>query len=144
MFYGTQIQDTRSYFFTAWRKHQANQPLDQLESQLLAVILQHPEYHTVLAQQEKDYRYDPESGMSNPFLHMGLHLALHDQIMLDRPEGIKAAFEKLLQKHGDPHYVEHLFIEELAKILWKAQSEQRAPDEKAYLAACEQASLECE
>ncbi len=138
MFYGNQVQDTRSYFFTAWHKHQANQPLDQLESQLLAVILQHPEYHAVLAQQEADYHYQPELGESNPFLHMGLHLALHDQLLLDRPPGIKTAIQNLLQKHGDPHYVEHLCMEQLARTLWKAQHEHRAPDEQAYLEACQQ------
>ena len=137
MFYNTQVQDTRSRFFTTWAKHQAKQPLDQLESQLLAVILQHPEYHATLEQQDIDYQYQPEQGMSNPFLHMGLHLALRDQILLDRPQGIKTVFQNLLERHGDAHHVEHLCIEQLALSLWNAQRDQRLPDEQAYLLDCQ-------
>jgi hypothetical protein len=137
MFYGNDVQDTRKQFFITWAKHQTQQPLNQLESQLLAVILQHPEYHAILAQQNTDYHYQAESGMSNPFLHMGLHLALRDQIALNRPNGMQALFQKLLTKHGDAHHVEHLCIEQLALSLWTAQREQRMPDEQAYLAACE-------
>lgn len=136
MFYGQQLADTRTYFFTAWAKHQAKQVLDPLESQLLAVILQHPEYHSTLNQQNTDHPYHPELGMSNPFLHMGLHLALQDQIALDRPFGIKAIFQNLLERHGDRHHVEHLCIEQLASSLWNAQRNQCMPDEQAYLAAC--------
>lgn len=136
MFYGQQVQDTRSFFFTTWAKHQAQQPLDALETQLLAVILQHPEYHSVLNQQDSDYQYHPESGMSNPFLHMGLHLALRDQIVLDRPAGIRTVFQNLLERHGDAHHVEHLCIEKLALSLWDAQRNQTMPDEQAYLEAC--------
>ena len=137
MFYNTQVQDTRSRFFTTWAKHQAKQPLDQLESQLLAVILQHPAYHATLEQQDIDYQYQPEQGMSNPFLHMGLHLALRDKILLDRPQGIKTVFQNLLERHGDAHHVEHLCIEQLALSLWNAQRDQRLPDEQAYLLACQ-------
>ncbi|MCX7118578.1 MAG: DUF1841 family protein [Legionellales bacterium] len=113
------------------------QPLDQLESPLLAMILQHPEYHATLEQQDIDYQYQPEQGMSNPFLHMGLHLALRDQILLDRPQGIKTVFQNLLERHGDAHHVEHLCIEQLALSLWNAQRDQRLPDEQAYLLACQ-------
>lgn len=136
MFYGNEVQDTRQHFFTTWAKHRANQPLDQLESQLLAVILQHPEYHATLEQQDLDYRYQPEQGMSNPFLHMGLHLALRDQIAMDRPAGIKTVIQNLLNKHQDEHQVEHLCIEQLALSLWNAQRNQQVPDEQAYLLAC--------
>lgn len=138
MFYGNQAQDTRTYFFTTWRKHLAQQPLDQLESQLLAVILQHPEYHVELAQQDGERQYHPELGLSNPFLHMGLHLALQDQLILDRPQGIKTVFEHLVQHHGDSHHVAHLCMEQLARSLWHAQRQQCLPDEQAYLHACQQ------
>ena len=137
MFYNSQVQDTRSRFFNTWAKHQSKQPLDQLEAKLLAVILQHPEYHTILTQQDLDYCYQPEQGMSNPFLHMGLHLALRDQVLLDRPAGIKAVFQSLLQRHGDAHHVEHLCIEQLALNLWSAQRNNQLPNEEAYLIACQ-------
>lgn len=136
MFYHSEVQDTRGRFFSVWAKHQAKQPLDPLESQILTVILAHPEYHTVLEQQDINYTYQPEQGMSNPFLHMGLHLALRDQIALDRPQGIKTVFQSLLERHGDVHHAEHLCIEKLALNLWHAQRNQTMPDEQAYLEAC--------
>lgn len=137
MFYGNDVQDTRKHFFKTWAKHQAQQPLDQFESQLLAVILQHPEYHATLTHQDEHYQYHAESGKSNPFLHMGLHLALRDQIALDRPTGIKTVFQNLLQQYQDAHHVEHLCIEQLALSLWNAQRQQQIPDEQSYLAACQ-------
>lgn len=138
MFYDNHVQDTRTYFYSAWQKHLAKQNLNQLETQLLAVILQHPEYHTVLSQSESDYQYHQELGISNPFLHMGLHLALRDQLVLDRPKGIVAVFEGLLHRHEDAHYVEHLCMEQLAQSLWQAQREQRMPDEREYFLACQE------
>ena len=138
MFYNTQVQDTRSRFFITWEKHQAQQPLDQLESQLLAVILQHPEYHATLEQQDIDYQYQPEQGMSNPFLHMGFHLAIRDQVATDRPSGITDVYQRLVNKCSDTSTAEHLLMEHLAECLWQAQRNQVMPDEVIYLQACRQ------
>lgn len=38
----------RKAFFTVWQKHAKKLPLDPLETQLLNVMLQHPEYHALL------------------------------------------------------------------------------------------------
>ncbi|MBA2653246.1 MAG: DUF1841 family protein [Tatlockia sp.] len=135
MFYGDTVQDTRQLFFTSWQKYRQKQPLQALEKQLVAVILDHPEYHALLEALagQNEQAYYPELGQTNPFLHMGLHLAVRDQLSMDRPIGILEMHKKLLQKYTDSLTVEHLMIDCLAESLWQAQRNNSAPDEINYL-----------
>lgn len=106
----------------------------------MAVIIDHPEYQALLENPSKqlDQAYFPELGQTNPFLHMGLHLAIRDQISTDRPEGITQVYNNLLQKYYDTLVVEHLMMDSLAECLWKAQRDRSPPDEKQYLATLNQ------
>jgi len=65
-------------YLEAWRKFSARTPLEPLEAQLAAVIAEHPEYITWLESGETPLgaEFTPEGGRENPFLHMGLHLAI--------------------------------------------------------------------
>lgn len=137
MFYGNSTQDTRQLFFSSWRKHQQGQLLSSLEQQIVDVIIDHPEYHTLLEAvvTQQDQTWFPELGQTNPFLHMGLHLAIRDQIATDRPVGMATIYKKLLIKHTDKVTVEHMLIEPLAECLWRAQT-QGMVDESGYLTAC--------
>jgi hypothetical protein len=133
-FHNQNRDELRSFYMEAWRKHRERVPMEPLEAQIADVIAQHPEYHSVLenaAALDKDYT--PESGQSNPFLHMGLHLAIREQVATDRPQGIKLAFAAAVKKFGSSHDAEHQMIECLAEALWDAQRSGRAPDEMAYL-----------
>lgn len=140
MFYGDNVQDTRQLFFSSWQKYKQKVPLQPLEQQLVAVIIDHPEYQALLENPSKqlDQAYFPELGQTNPFLHMGLHLAIRDQISTDRPEGITQVYNNLLQKYYDTLVVEHLMMDSLAECLWKAQRDRSPPDEKQYLATLNQ------
>lgn len=135
MFYGDNVQDTRKMFFLSWQKYLQKQPLQPLEQQLVAVIKDHPEYHAVLENPagSTDKAYYPELGQTNPFLHMGLHLAVRDQISTDRPVGILKIYKDLLKKYKEPLAVEHLLIDCFAECLWQAQRNNQPPDEKQYL-----------
>lgn len=136
MFYGDNVQNTRQAFFSSWNKHKQGQPLSALDQQLITVILEHPEYQSVMNQQYAiDQAYYPELGQSNPFLHMGLHLALREQTSTDRPSGILSVYQQLLKKHGDRLTVEHKMMECLVECLWQAQRGQKPPDEILYLEA---------
>ena len=135
MFYGNTIEDTRQMFYTSWQKYQEKEQLLPLEEQIVAVILEHPEYHKVLAN-DSTAAVSPDVMESNPFLHMGLHLAIRDQITTDRPLGIKALFQEKLIHYGNQHDVEHLLMEQLAECLWQAQRSHAMPDEQAFLNAC--------
>ena len=69
----------------------------------------------------------------NPFLHMGLDLAIREQVATDRPPGIANLHADLTRRAGGAHAAEHLMIEPLAETLWEAQRNGRPPDESAYL-----------
>jgi hypothetical protein len=127
----------RRHYLEAWRKHRAGTPLEPLEHQLVAVIEQHPEYHALLEGDSAALGRDftPESGQSNPFLHLGLHLAIRDQVATDRPTGIAALHRALAGRLGDVHEAEHRMLEKLGEALWLSQRSGRPPDEAAYLDA---------
>ena len=122
-------------YLEAWRKFSAKQPLEPLEGQLAAVIAEHPEYLQWIEAGDAAIaaEFTPESGRQNPFLHMGLHLAIREQVATDRPKGIAEIHRKLATKLGDAHAAEHAMLEPLAEALWEAQRNNRMPDEQAYL-----------
>jgi len=129
--------DLRRVYIEAWRKRRAGLPIEPLEAQVADVIALHPEYHAALEGGEDTLArdYTPEGGQSNPFLHLGLHLAVRDQIATDRPAGIRKAFQTVAAHLGSEHEAEHRIIECLAEAMWEAQRTGRPPDEKAYLEA---------
>jgi hypothetical protein len=135
LFHQQSRADLRRLYTEAWRKHRAGQPLQPLEQQLASVIAEHPEYHAVLEASEAavEAEFTPESGASNPFLHLGMHLALREQVATDRPAGIAAAHARLAQRLHSAHEAEHRMLEVLGETLWEAQRNGLPPDEGAYL-----------
>jgi len=127
--------DLRRVYIVAWRKRRAGLPVEPLEAQVADVIALHPEYHAALERSDDALArdYTPEGGQSNPFLHLGLHLAVRDQIATDRPAGIRKAFQTVAAHLGSEHEAEHRIIECLAEAMWEAQRSGRPPDEAAYL-----------
>lgn len=125
-------EQVREAFFGTWRKYRAGEPLAGIETLMLEAILLHPEYHDLLSQPER-FREKDYTDESNPFLHMSLHLAFLEQLSIDQPPGIAAAFDALLQKSRDRHEALHEAIECLAETVWRAQRERRSPDASAYL-----------
>ncbi|HEU4483914.1 MAG TPA: DUF1841 family protein [Povalibacter sp.] len=134
-FFDSQSRDQlRQTYMDAWRKRRERLPMQPLEMQIADVIELHPEYQRAMeGEQALDRDYTPEGGQSNPFLHMGLHLAVRDQLATDRPTGIRSAFNAIAARAGDAHEAEHSLIECLAETLWEAQRSGLPPDEAAYL-----------
>jgi hypothetical protein len=128
--------ELRQRYLTAWRKFVAKAPLEPLEQALAAVIALHPEYVPDLEAGDAALRadYGGAEGRENPFLHMGLHLALGEQLATDRPAGIAAEYQRLLGRERDAHATEHRLMQVLAEVLWEAQARGGAPDERLYLA----------
>ena len=116
----------------------AREPLEPLEAQLAAVIAEHPEYVGWLESGEEalSAEFTPEGGRENPFLHMGLHLAIREQVATDRPAGIARVHQELRQRTGSAHAAEHAMIEALAETLWEAQRSGAAPDEQRISSGC--------
>jgi hypothetical protein len=127
--------DARLFFFETWRKYRSQAPLEGLEGTAIEVILLHPEYHALLddPQHNLDNDFSPESGTINPFLHLSLHLAIAEQVSIDQPRGINAAYRNLTRGAASEHDALHVMLECLGEVVWRAQRDRAAPDEAAYL-----------
>lgn len=135
MFFDPDRDRLRQMYLDAWSRFKTNQPLEPVQAQIAAVVLEHPEYHQFLEEPGKALarEFPPELGQGNPFLHMGLHLAVRDQLATDRPQGIKLAYERILRRSGSEHQAEHVLLECLAESLWRAHRDNQQPDEAQYL-----------
>ncbi|WP_290651979.1 DUF1841 family protein [Aquisalimonas sp.] len=130
----------RQQYVEAWRKHRNGEPLSPLESMIGEVVAEHPEYHALLEDRDTVANADwqPEDGRTNPFLHMGLHLALREQVSTDRPPGVRAVHQHLARRLGDHLEAEHRMMEPLAEALWNAQRSGSMPDERQYIEALQE------
>jgi hypothetical protein len=133
MIFGQDRGELRQMYANAWRKHCDKRVLSPLETQIAQVIEDHPEYHEVILGGDLEQEFSVEGGETNPFLHMGLHLGIREQVATNRPAGIASVFQGLAAKIGDPHAAEHRMIDCLAEALWEAQRQNHAPDEAIYL-----------
>lgn len=133
MLFGNDRNELRRMYVQAWRLKRAGQPMSALEAQIAEVVGEHPEYHALLIEESVEADFAPESGQSNPFLHMGMHLAIREQVSTNRPVGIRDVHARLAAKHADHHAAEHAMLECLGEALWRAQRDGTPPDELAYL-----------
>ncbi len=128
----TRDQLRRTYAET-WRKHLARTPLTPLEATIADVIGAHPEYQALVSDEESAVSF-AAGAAENPFLHMGLHLAVRDQLSVDRPPGVREVHRLLQARYGDLHRAEHVLMDALGETLWQAQHDGHPPDESHYLA----------
>lgn len=126
----------RRSYTEAWRKHLAAAPLTALEASIADVVAAHPEYQALITDEGAALAYEPGGGggTDNPFLHLGLHLAVREQVATDRPPGIRELHRQLRAQSPRGHAADHALMQALGETLWEAQSAGRAPDEQAYLA----------
>ena len=129
-------EQLRRAYAEAWAKHVAHSPLTPLEALITDVIGAHPEYHAVVADADRALAFEQNAtgAAENPFLHMGLHLAVREQLSIDRPPGIRDLHRQLQTRFGDPHLAEHMLMEALGEELYTAQRTGQGPDEQRYLA----------
>ena len=132
MIFGQDRNELRKMYADAWQRHQAGETLDPLAAQIAAVIVEHPEYHAAVSG-DLDADFTVDGGQTNPFLHMGLHLGIREQVATDRPTGIRSICQKLAEQFGNPHEAEHRMIDCLAETLWESQRNNQPPDEAKYL-----------
>lgn len=133
MFNPTRDQ-VREFFCSSWKKHVERLPLVGAEVTAADIAARHPEYHALLANPDAalNQEWAPESGQMNPFLHLSLHLAIHEQTSIDHPPGIRAAFDQL-RARMDAHDAEHVLLECLGETIWRAQREGQPMDALAYV-----------
>ena len=133
VFAGHSRDAMRAAWREAWQRHEQRLPLEALQAQMVDVIALHPEYHALLL--DPLLEAQGTNADANPFLHLGLHLALREQLGTHRPAGINAVLQRLLQRGASLHDAEHGMIGVLSETLWQAQRSGRAPDERSYLEA---------
>jgi hypothetical protein len=129
--------DVRRFFCEVFRKHHAKEILTPLEAMALDWVLQHPEYDDTLKDAEEAVArdYSVEGGQANPFLHLSMHLSIAEQISIDQPRGIRAAYEALARKLDSTHEAHHQIMECLGEMIWNSQRRGVPPDGEAYVEA---------
>lgn len=134
MIFGSSREEFRQFFFTAFRKYQNNQALEPLESQVVQIILEHPEYHFIFESDENQFHDEWENQRTeNPFLHMSLHLSIRDQAATDKPQGFTAIYQALVQQLKNPLEAEHKMMRVVSLTIQKMLQENKVFDEKEYL-----------
>ena len=136
MFNPTQ-QDVRQFLCGAHAKARGGSPLTPLEALAGDWIAQHPEYDADLRDVEAALAavYTVESGRSNPFLHLAMHLSISEQVSIDQPRGIKQAVELLAKRRGSLHDAHHEVMECLGEMMWASQRNGLPPDGERYIDA---------
>ncbi len=134
MFDSYNRDELRRTYADAWARQLAGSPLTPLEALIVDVIALHPEYHGLVGDSVAALEFQARADTANPFLHMGLHLAVREQLAIDRPPGVRELLRRLQSQCGNGHDGEHVLMEALGEILWQAQRTGLPPDEAQYLA----------
>ncbi len=136
MFQPTQ-HDVRRFFCSTWSKLRRGQPLDLMQALAARWIDLHPEYHADLGDEAAALAavYGVDGGRENPFLHLGMHLTIDEQVSIDQPSGIRDAVQRLAQRLGSMHAAQHAVMECLGAMIWTSQRSGAPPDGQAYVEA---------
>jgi hypothetical protein len=127
--------DVRRFFCAVYAKWLIKDTMDGIETIAALWIAEHPEYHADLSDADaavaRDYTVD--SGRTNPFLHLSMHLSISEQCSIDQPRGIQAAVESLNTKLDSLHDAHHKAMEALGSMMWESQRSGKPPDGEAYI-----------
>jgi len=128
--------DVRRFFCSVYAKAKAEQPMEAIETIASLWIDEHPEYHAVLADVDAALRSmgQAETGKTNPFLHLSMHLSITEQCSIDQPRGIRQAVELLTHRRDSLHEAHHAAMDCLGQMLWESQRAGRPPDGESYVA----------
>ncbi len=129
-----QRQVIRRVFFLSWKKHRLGEQLEGIERLVVEVILLHPEYQPLLSEDESAMDIDTQPpGQTNPFLHMGMHITLLEQLQIDRPPGVRTIYQQLSATNANDHQTQHRMLECLGQWLYSTQTGKAPPSPEIYL-----------
>ncbi len=130
-------EDVRRFFCAVHAKQNSGQPMDALETLAGQWVAEHPEYQADLSDAEAAVArmYEVETGKTNPFLHLSMHLSISEQCSIDQPRGIRQAVELLAARRQSLHDAHHEAMECLGTMIWESQRSGRPPDGQAYIDA---------
>ena len=129
--------DVRRFFCGAYARQRAGLPLEAMEDIAGRWIAEHPEYQAELADEQAALAavYTVEAGRTNPFLHLSMHLSIHEQTSIDQPTGIRQAVALLAARRNSLHEAHHEVMECLGEMIWTSQRSGLPPDGAAYIDA---------
>ena len=134
--------DVRRFFCAVYNKWLIKETMDSIETIAALWIAEHPEYHQDLSDAEaavvRDYTVD--SGRTNPFLHLSMHLSISEQCSIYQRRGIQVAMETLTSKLDSLHDAHHVAMEALGNMLWESQRSNQPPDGEAYIESIKKAA----
>lgn len=135
MIFNQDRNQLRKFYFQSWDKHKNNLPLEPMETIVATLITQHPEYHDFFNEigKNQDKDFTPEMGQSNPFLHLGMHISIQEQLATQRPAELSSLYLSLCEKMNDAHEAEHKIMNCLGEMLWMAQKNNQPLDENTYI-----------
>ena len=128
--------DSRRFFMGVRKKMLTQELLQPLEAMIANILNEHPEYNGLLTDEEKAFsdEYLTNNFDVNPFLHLGLHVALQEQLDANRPAGIASIYQShRMRGLNDEHQLRHLMMGCLSNSLYKSQTSNAMPDEAEYL-----------
>ena len=128
--------DVRRFFCSVYTKTLSGQPLEAIEIIASQWMAEHPEYHPDFADAEAALEkiYDVQTGATNPFLHLSMHLSISEQCSIDQPQGIRQTVELLTARRNSLHHAHHEAMDCLGPMVWESQRAGRPPDGDAYIA----------
>ncbi|AGF48510.1 conserved hypothetical protein of the DUF1841 family [Candidatus Kinetoplastibacterium oncopeltii TCC290E] len=127
------LEQARSFFIEVWNKQKLSKIMTPIEEATATWILEHPQFHADLSNKESIKNiYNSSCLESNPFLHLSMHLAVSEQLLIDQPCGIKAAYNKLVISNN-PHTAAHKIIKCLKLTIKDSQNYGIKLDSNKYL-----------
>ena len=134
MFNPTQA-DVRRFFCGVRTKMLSGAPMEAIETLASLWIAEHPEYFDDLADVDAALLrdYDATPGVTNPFLHLSMHLSISEQCSIDQPRGIRQAVELLSRRLDSLHDAHHQAMECLGQMVWESQRAGKPPDGAVYM-----------
>lgn len=127
--------DVRRFFCLVYGKSQSGQPLEALETIASQWLAEHSEYQSDFADTNAalEKMYDIKDGVTNPFLHLSMHLSISEQCSIDQPRGIRQAVELLTAKRDSLHDAHHEAMDCLGQMVWESQRSGQPPDGARYI-----------
>ena len=127
-------ENTRLVFFKAWIKYKKGETLQELEQQVAQLIDQHPEYQSFFSDERNiEHDFSSDKNVVNPFLHLGMHLAIGDQLALQQPPQIRELYQQLAQRFNGVHEAEHQIMNCLAYWMQQPQPQGDSLDFAPYV-----------
>lgn len=137
MLYSKDRQEMRGVFREAWRKYQAKEPMEKLESLIAELIATHPQYQAAVENHDHEDGID-QTLSQQAFMHLSLHLAIREQVSMNQPFGITMLYQQACQQRNNDSEAEHVLMDALQEMMIRAQSAPGGLDDALYLQLIQQ------